>query len=289
MDDEILFKDLCLIYTISVIERPDENTVLRPNVNDDLIGLCNEASDREYRFLEEGYYDIPAWEFCFRKAFGTYKSYPRPPNLGEIKKKGTCDELKGFKDECLWLVAMKTEDIAICDLMSDSGRIGLCKETLNISEEPDDQTNGTGIIKGNITLRTYRDCMPCTCAPPPPPCDCPDSCFNVPVSNRIMIRDIFVVNEPFNVKYAELDESHFLDESGIPPLIATAYSDENGSFEIEVPVGTYYFFIEFEEGKPPYIDGEYCPELGNSFARCIFEMKKDDLQEYYISLDFVTY
>jgi len=128
LEDEILFKDLCLIYTISIKEYPDDETVLAPNVNDKFIVLCNEASDIIYRFWEEGSYDIPAWEFCFRKAFGEYKSYPQPPRLGDIENKETCNKLKGFKDNCLWLVA-KNGDISACNLMNSE------KNKLNCIEE----------------------------------------------------------------------------------------------------------------------------------------------------------
>ena len=129
-EDEILFKDLCLIYTISIVEHPDESTLLKPNVNDNYIALCNEASERNYTFLEESWYNIPAWEFCFRKAFNTYKSFSRPPNLGEIRNIETCENLKGFKDECLWLVAMNNNDITVCDLISSENRTEMCKDKI---------------------------------------------------------------------------------------------------------------------------------------------------------------
>ncbi len=125
-EDGILFKDVCLIYAISLVERPNPNTVLMPNVNDDFIVLCNNASDRVYRFSEEGWYDIPAWEFCFRKAFGDYKSFPSPPRLGNITDWKTCELLKGFKDDCYFLAAKTNNDSSICDRMSAEGRREVC-------------------------------------------------------------------------------------------------------------------------------------------------------------------
>jgi hypothetical protein len=120
IDEDILFRDLCLIYTMDMIE----------NINDENIALCNEASERNYTLWEEGSYDIPAWEFCFRKAFNEYKSYPQPPTSGNIIKKETCDKLRDFKDNCLWLVAMNTENESVCELISNVNRKNMCIEAV---------------------------------------------------------------------------------------------------------------------------------------------------------------
>jgi len=125
-DETFLFKDVCLIYTMSLVEHIDSETVIKPNVNDEHIILCNDASERNYTFIEEGSYEISAWEFCFRKAFSEYKSYAQPPSLGEIKNKETCIKLRAFKDNCLWLVAKN--DISACDLMKGERNKENCKK-----------------------------------------------------------------------------------------------------------------------------------------------------------------
>ncbi|MFT4343630.1 MAG: hypothetical protein ACMXYE_02675 [Candidatus Woesearchaeota archaeon] len=127
VQETFLFKDVCLIHTISFKEVIDANTIIAPNVNDEFIVLCNEASERNYTFLEEGSYKIPGWEFCFRKAFSEYRSYPQPPNLGEIKDKHTCLSLKGFQDNCLWLVA-KNGDVSACNMMNSNQNQENCVE-----------------------------------------------------------------------------------------------------------------------------------------------------------------
>tara|TARA_Y100000034_G_scaffold136768_1_gene215594 strand:- start:27014 stop:27520 length:507 start_codon:yes stop_codon:yes gene_type:complete len=116
-EEKIMFKDICLIYTIN-----------QNNINDEFIVLCNEASNIEYTLMEEGSYEIPAWEFCFREAFNDYKSYSQPPRLGNINNQDTCNQLKGFKDNCLYLVAKNNNDISVCDLISSEGRRKMCKE-----------------------------------------------------------------------------------------------------------------------------------------------------------------
>jgi len=126
-EETFLFKDVCLIYTISLVEHIDSETVIKPNVNDEYIVLCNQASERNYTFLEEGSYEVPAWKFCFRKAFSEYRSYAQPPTLGEIKDKETCLKLRSFQDNCLWLVA-KNGDISACDLINSERNKENCKK-----------------------------------------------------------------------------------------------------------------------------------------------------------------
>lgn len=115
--EEILFKDLCLIYSMKN----------KSNVNDELILLCSNASDRIYKFMEEGSYDVAGWEFCLRTAFNVYDSYRTPPDKGEIKKISTCDYLRKFRDECLWLVA-KNGDISACNEMNSTRNKEICME-----------------------------------------------------------------------------------------------------------------------------------------------------------------
>ena len=110
----ILFSDVCLISLVDA------------DVNDRTITLCNNASERNYTFYEEGSYDIPGWEFCFRKAFLQYKSYPTMPTYGDITDISTCASLRDFKDECMALVAQNTNDSALCSQLSTDSRKKAC-------------------------------------------------------------------------------------------------------------------------------------------------------------------
>ncbi len=101
------------------------------NVNDKSIVLCNEASERKYVFGEEGSVEMSAWESCFEIAFGKGLINPPRSGKGNIANAVTCVKLKGFKDDCLWLVAMTNNDKSVCRSMSTAKKAEMCVRDLN--------------------------------------------------------------------------------------------------------------------------------------------------------------